>query len=341
MMQSPNGDPSHAIRTLGDGLKVALVVLALLATALNIGPKRWDENDKRLTTAGYIAIITAVLVAVVGVASWWTDKWTKKLDGDASAQAVKQQEARDEGLLSQLQTENRILKVHRESLDEANSALKTGLSIAMRQLPVDEIQLRFKREQIEAALPPELKRKNFSFRKPLGEQNMGSFDANSMFITFNIMPVQPLNFLHSYQVGKEALDSFESVSRGICRIEITPSSIGGSIFRLSIGSDYYLTGATLDRQFLSYTFSPDNLPAAYFDDTKAHLEIQLEAGELPKSQPCVTPRDLQLKIRSFRFVADTGFVDAGWKREYHRSVGLSGMLKFEASEAKDQPAPAK
>lgn len=299
-MQPATPDTSSAICVLNDTLKVLLPVLALATTALGIKGTKWDEEKKRPTAVGYAALITGVLVAVVSVASWWTENQVKRLDSKASelrqAAAVEEERQHFQKMLSEIQSDGKILRTTNTGLERTNKALananaaqQTALDIALRQLPIDEIELRFRRGEIEAALPKNLMTETLSFQKPLGELMPDDKRAVA-----EIKSQERVSLMGGFQTGQLAVESFHSVFNAICRIVITPASFedGNIPYRLRMGSEDSLTLLTLDRRYLRYRFAPDKVSVSYFYASPARLE-------LPLTHACLIPPELRLRIRSF------------------------------------------
>jgi hypothetical protein len=346
-MQSTTPDTSNTIRHLSDFLKIALPVLALMATALGIAGDKWNKENRRPTRLGYLALITAVLVASVSVASWRADNEVKRLDNAASAAqqttAVQEQQQRDQAHFDQT---IEGLKALNTALTQTNAAQETTLTVALRQLPIDEMELFLKRKEIESALPEDLKAETFAFQKGRGELSTNPDDFQ---LLFDITSREHLDMLGSLQLGQTAVRSFQSAVDGICKIEITPASIpdGESPSRLRLGSAFYLSSLVLDRDVLTYYFAPDGLSAAYYDGGRARLKIAKQLvvaygnAKLPPTRSCVSPQEVRLRIRSFGFVSDTGWFKLNWKERYDSFIGFSPVLKFTASTGPDQPPPPK
>jgi hypothetical protein len=333
-----------AIRELDDVVKVLMPILALTATLLGVRGKTWDESRKRPTKVGYTALATGLFVAAISLFGWWTGDQVKSFDqriaDSRQAKAVSDQIARDKEL--------KDVTVH--GLEETNVALKqagaaqeTSLNIALRQLPVDEIDLWFKRKDIESILPQTLQTKTFAFEKPIGDAPVDNHQVS--FETW-----RP-NGLDSLLFGKAALDAFHPVYYALCGIDLSPSSVPEELVKgsIKISGDDLLTRATLDRNFLIYQFSPQHLSASYFQRNKVRLRINrgvalaLGGADLPKTRPCLAPTelDLRLRVRTFGFSADTNFFHPKWRNEFDGWVSLSPPLNLRTSNDRDQPPPAR
>ena len=348
-MQSVGQDAPSAIRLVNDILKIALPVLALLAAALGIAGDKWNKEKRRPTSIGYAALITAVLVAIVSIANWRTDTAVKKLDSAASdsrqAAAVEEQRKIDNAHFHQTVSD---LKTINTALAQTNSAQQTTLSLALRQLPIDEIDLMLRRREIQRALPEELKSETFSFQKPQGDLTFSN--SNESFnLLFDITSRERISMLDALRFGKQAVESFHSVVQHICQIEITPASIPNveSQSHLRIGREYYLSSLIFDRDALIYRFAPEGVSAAYYSGSKARLEVRrpvaVAFGTVPPPhvESCVIPDEIRLRVRSFGFDSDTGWFKVNWTHRYDGFVALSPVLNFSASTTQDQPPPSR
>jgi len=343
-MQSASPHASTTIRYVNDMLKIALPVFALIATGLGIAGDKWDKEKRRPTKVGYAALTTGLLVAVVSIGSWRTDNQVKGLDSAASesrqAAAVAEQKQRDQAHFDQTHAE---LSAVNTALTQANSAQEAALAIVLRQLPIDEIELSLKRSEIQNVLPKELKAETFSFQKGPGWLSMDHDD----FVLFQITPRDNSSSLGSFRSGQTGVKSFHSVVDGICQINITPASIpAGEIpTRLRIGDEFYLTAMVVDRNFLTYRFVPDGVSVAYFDGSRARLEIVTPIAvafgnaELPPTKSCVIPDELRLRVRSFGFISDTGLFKVNWTQHVGSFIALSPVLRFTSSKSPNQPPP--
>ncbi|HTW78504.1 MAG TPA: hypothetical protein VME23_03055 [Terracidiphilus sp.] len=349
-MQPANQDATAAIRLVNDILKVALPVLAMIAAALGISGDKWNKEKRRPTSVGYASLVTAALVAIVSIASWRTDTEVKKLDSATSdsrqAAAVEEQKKADDAHFEQTVSDLRTIIT---SLTQTSSAQQTTISLALRQLPIDEIELMLRRTEIESALPEELRSETFSFQKPQGDLAFSKSDEGFALLFDITSRERSGDTLGALRFGKQAVDSFHSAVQHICQIEITPASIPnvGINSHVRIGRESYLSFLVLDRDVLNYYFAPDAVPAAYYYGSKARLEIRrpvvaaLGDAPLPKVESCVVPDEIRLRIRSFGFDSDTGWFKVHWTHRYDGFVALSPVLNFTTSTSQDQPPPSR
>jgi len=331
---------------LSDFMKVALILLAFIAVVLAVSGENKDRDARRITPTGYGTLITAILVAVCGIASWFADGKVKEVSDKKTSDAVVAQSRKDSEEFGKIE---HALRLANSALTLALETQNKTLSIAMTQLPVEQVEVSIPRSEVQPSLPDELKNKSFAFRKPRG---FGGKDDD--FMLFQVLPmksskaVEPMGLSDSFRRGEQAWESFGSVYYHVCRVEISPATISEQELteRNKVGADeFYLTDMTLTENFLTFVYLPANFTAAQFDNNTVRVEmgksVSVAFGEakLPDTKPCVKANDFRIVLKTVQSTADTGLFHARWKEDYIESIAYSPIIKLQPTTASDQSHP--